>query len=218
MSGPAVGSLFTGYGGLDEGVRAVVGGDLAWVCENDPGASAVLSHRYPGVQNLGDVTTVSWARVRKVDVLTLGFPCQDLSAAGARAGLRPGTRSGLWAHAAHAVAALRPSLVVIENVRGILSAPAHSDVEPCPWCLGGGGDGEPPLRALGAVLGDLAGLGYDAAWHGLRASDVGAPHARFRVFIAAWPTADADSVRRLGRPGVLGPDGGGTTCARQSCR
>jgi hypothetical protein len=72
---------------------------------------------------------------------------------------------------------------VIENVRGLLSAPAHSDVEPCPICLGDGPDGA--LRALGAVLGDLAELGYDARWCGVRAADAGAPHGRFRVFVVA---------------------------------
>ena len=117
-------------------------------------------------------------------------PCQDVSHAGRRAGLGPGTRSGLWASMAHAIDKLRPRLVVAENVRGLLSARAASDLEPCPWCVGDGDD-VPVLRALGAVLGDLADLGYDAAWHGLRAADVGACHGRFRVFVLAWP-ADAD--------------------------
>src|SRR3546814_11938543 len=62
-------------------------------------------------------------------------------------------------------------LVVWENVRGALSAPADSDLEPCAGCVGGVDDG-PVLRALGRVLGDLAELGYDARWYGLRAADV----------------------------------------------
>ncbi|MFD4337883.1 DNA cytosine methyltransferase [Streptomyces anulatus] len=92
-------------------------------------------------------------------------------------------------HVARAVAALRPCLVVIENVRGLLTSPAGSpgDVEPCPWCLGDTA-GQPPLRALGAVLGSLADLRYDAKWLVLRASDVGAPHRRERTFLTAWPT------------------------------
>jgi DNA (cytosine-5)-methyltransferase 1 len=121
--------------------------------------------------------------------------------------MRPDTRSGLWAHAAYAIDQLRPGLVVIENVRGLLSAdahhPAHSDLEPCPWCVGD--DHARPLRALGAVLGELAELGYDAIWQGLRAADVGAPHGRFRVFVVAWPAADAGRLRgitgRLAAPG-----------------
>ena len=184
---PRIGSLFSGYGGLDMAVRSVLGGGLAWYSEIDPGACRVLAHHHEGVPNLGDVTAVDWTAVEPVDVLTGGFPCQDLSPAGARAGLRPDTRSGLWTHMAHAIAVLRPRLVVIENVRGLLSGEAHSDLEPCPWCLGDGHG--VPLRAHGAVLGDLADLGYDARWRGLHASDAGAPHSRFRVFVVAVRTA-----------------------------
>lgn len=136
--------------------------------------------------------------------------CQDVSLAGQRRGLKPGTRSGLWANFAYAIDQLRPRMVVIENVRGLLSAEAHSDVEQCAWCVGGAADGEPALRALGAVLGDLAELGYDAAWHGLRAADVGAPHGRFRVFIVARPTPDADDERYQGGDGPAGRWGNGS--------
>jgi DNA (cytosine-5)-methyltransferase 1 len=108
-----------------------------------------------------------------------------VSHAGKRAGLRPDTRTGLWTQMAYAIDQLRPRLVVAENVRGLLSAQAHSDVEPCPWCVGDRPGGY--LRALGAVLGDVADLGYDASWYGLRAADVGAPHGRFRVFLVAYP-------------------------------
>ena len=190
-----IGSLFAGYGGLEMGLQSVLGGHVAWHSEIDPAASRVLARHWPGVPNLGDITTIDWARVPRVDILTGGFPCQDVSTAGRQAGLRPGTRSGLWSHFAYAIDQLRPALVVAENVRGLLSAGAHSDVEPCPWCVGDG-EGEPALRALGAVLGDLAELGYDAAWHGLRAADVGAPHGRFRVFVVAWPAEDADGATR----------------------
>ncbi|MEU6664028.1 DNA cytosine methyltransferase [Streptomyces sp. NPDC046821] len=119
-------------------------------------------------------------------------PVKDVSVAGRRAGLNAQTRSGLWLHVARAVEALRPCLVVIENVRGLLTSPAGSpgDVEPCPWCLGDT-PGQPPLRALGAVLGSLADLRYDAKWIVLRASDVGAPHRRERTFLAAWPAGDS---------------------------
>ena len=184
-----IGSLFSGYGGLERGVQEVLGGTVAWPSEIDPGACKILAHRYPDVPNIGDITAVDWSAVEPVDVLTGGFPCQDVSCAGLRKGLRPDTRSGLWTQMAYAIDQLRPSLVVIENVRGLLSAEAHSDLEPCPWCVGDGGG--VPLRALGAVLGDLADIGYDASWQGLRAADVGAPHGRFRVFVTAWPAADA---------------------------
>ena len=182
-----IGSLCTGYGGLDAAVQAVLGGELAWVADPDPGASAILAHRHPDVPNLGDITVVDWAAVEPVDVLAAGFPCQDVSTAGLRAGIAPGTRSGLWAHIAHAIRTLNPKLVVIENVRGLLSAPAARGLGPdgTPLETADGGS----LRALGAVLGDLADLGFDAEWVSVRASDVGAPHRRERVFLLARPAA-----------------------------
>jgi DNA (cytosine-5)-methyltransferase 1 len=210
--GPRIGSLFSGYGGLDMAVQSVLGGRTVWVSDicrtptpSDPathtrphgGPCRILAHRYPDIPNHGDVTAIDWAEVEPVDVLTGGFPCQDVSHAGKRAGIRPDTRSGLWSQMAYAIDQLRPALVVVENVRGLLSAEAHSDVEPCPWCMGDG-EGLSPLRALGAVLGDLADLGYDACWYGLRAADVGAPHGRFRVCVVAWPAPDAEHAQLEG--------------------
>ena len=184
-------SLFSGYGGLDHGLLSVVEGEVVAVADVDPGACRLLAHRYPGVPNLGDVTKIDWREwVGKVDAITGGTPCQDLSHAGGRAGMRDGTRSGLWVAMRESVAVIRPRLVVWENVRGALSAGADSDMEPCPGCVGDGG-GEPILRALGRVLGDLAGLGYDAEWRGVRAADVGYCHSRWRVFVVATPAADA---------------------------
>nr|WP_280723359.1 DNA cytosine methyltransferase [Kitasatospora sp. MAA4] len=186
MSGLRIGSLCTGYGGLDMAVREAFGGTVAWVADIDPGASAILAHHHPTVPNLGDITAVDWAGQERVDIVTAGFPCQDVSSAGLRAGLTAGTRSGLWRQVARAVKELKPSLVVIENVQGLLSARADGDVQPCPWCLGDTG-AERAVRALGTVLADLAALGFDAEWLSLRASDVGAAHQRNRVFILAWP-------------------------------
>ncbi|MFF6781382.1 DNA (cytosine-5-)-methyltransferase [Streptomyces sp. NPDC012510] len=203
-----IGSLCTGYGGLDEAVRQVFGGTVAWHCQYEPPdkdgredknqyAAQILAHHWPKIPNHGDLTKVDWDQVEPVDILTAGFPCQDVSLAGLRAGLAEGTRSGLWLHVARAIEALQPRLVVIENVRGLLSAKADSDVEPCTWCVGDAGD-EPLLRALGAVLADLARLGLDAEWQVFRASDVGAPHQRERVFLLAWP-ADTEGP---GLPGA----------------
>lgn len=199
-----IGSLFSGYGGLDQAVTALWGGSVAWHADLDPPAAAVLAHHAPTVPNHGDITGIDWHRVEPVSVLTGGFPCQDLSSAGRRAGMAPGTRSGLWSHMAHAISCLRPETVVIENVRGLLSAPANRDVEPEPDAVGNRRT-QPVLRGLGAVLGDLAQLGYDARWYGLRAADVGAPHGRFRVFLVAADTDDLrrqrDRVTRHGRAG-----------------
>jgi DNA (cytosine-5)-methyltransferase 1 len=204
MNAPKVGALFAGYGGLELAVREVFpAASPAWVAEFDAAPSRILAQRFPDVPNLGDVTAVDWAAVEPVDIITGGSPCQDLSHAGKRAGMRAGTRSGLWASMCDAIETIRPRLVVWENVRGALSAEADSAVEPCPICVGDGG--RVSLRALGRVLGDLAELGYDAAWCGLRAADVGAPHGRFRVFVLAWP-ADAEGARleawREGRSGA----------------
>lgn len=183
-----VGSLFSGYGGLDLAVESVTGATPAWFVEWEKAPSQILEKRFPGVPNYGDITKVDFAEVEPVQILTGGFPCQDLSLAGKRAGLKDGTRSGLWSEFHRAIETMRPELVVIENVRGILSATAHSDMESCAWCMGESGDGEPALRALGAVLGDLADIGYDAKWTGIRAADAGAPHNRYRVFIIAYPS------------------------------
>jgi len=189
-----IGSLCSGYAGLDMAIQSVIGGELAWVADNDPGASKILAHHYPRVPNLGDLSEVDWGSVEPVDVAAMGFPCQDVSCAGARAGLREGNRTGVWNYCATAISVLRPPLVIIENVRGLLSAYADSNMEPCPWCVGDAGD-ELVLRACGAVLGDLASLGYDAEWTVVSAADAGAPHRRERVFIVAWPAADTAGAR-----------------------
>lgn len=187
MRAPTLGSLFSGYGGLDMAVENMLGGQVVWHCENDKDAAKVLAQHKPDVPNLGDIATVDWPDVAGVDVLVGGFPCTDLSYAGQRKGLAEGTRSGLWSRMAAAIDALQPKLVVIENVRGILSAKADNradrGVEPCPSCLGETGD-RPSVRALGVVLSDLADLRFDTRWVGVRASDAGAPHQRYRIFIA----------------------------------
>lgn len=192
-------------GGLDLAACAAFGGTTAWFVEFDDAPSRILAHHWPHVPNLGDVTTVDWSAVEPVDVLTGGFPCQDVSAAGRRAGLADGTRSGLWSHMAEAINQLRPSWVVIENVKGLLSAAAHRPMESEPDGLGDR-DPQPVLRALGAVLGDLADLGYDAQWVTVAAADVGAPHRRERVFILAHPQDAAD------------PDGAGSETRRGESR
>lgn len=209
-----VGSLCSGYEGIGMAVQAVLGGELAFVADNDPGAAAVLTHHFPSVRNLGDITVVDWGAVEPVDILTAGFPCQDISCAGKRAGLREGTRSGLWFHVARAIAALRPPLVVIENVKELLSEYADSDVEPCTWCLGDAGD-ERAMRALGAVLADLATFGFDAEWVSLPASGVGCCHRRTRVFLIAWPAADAECN---GQPGWAASGTGAADAQRQGPR
>ncbi|QGK70321.1 DNA (cytosine-5-)-methyltransferase [Allosaccharopolyspora coralli] len=180
--GVVVGSLCTGYGGLDAGaLNALGGGRVAWVADPDRHACVLLEDRLPGVPNLGDIREVDFSTVEPVDVLTAGFPCQDVSAAGKRVGIRHGNRSGLWFHVARAVRELRPALVVIENVAALR------------WRDGG----------LHIVLGDLHEAGYDCAWTSLKASDVGAAHRRERIFILGWPR---DEEARTASPPANGED------------
>ena len=192
-----IGSLFSGYGGLDSAAQEVFGGSLAWVADPAPGPSKVLAYRRPDVPNLGDITAVDWSTVEPVDIITGGSPCQDLSTAGRRAGMTDGTRSNLWVQMREAITHVRPQLVVWENVRGALSAVAASAVEHEKGLLGDGSGG-PHLRAIGRVVGDLADLGYVGGWIGLRVADLGGCHGRFRVFLVARP-ADADGAGLQGR-------------------
>ena len=152
-----VGSLFSGYGGLD----IAVGGDLAWYSEIESAACKVMEAHHPGVLNIGDVTRVDWSEVEPVDVLTGGYPCQPFSQAGQRKGTED--ERHLWPYVRDAISVLEPGLAVLENVAGHLS-------------LG-----------LGTVLGELSEVGYDARWGVVRAADAGAPHRRARVFIVAYP-------------------------------
>lgn len=233
-----VGSLFSGYGGLDIAVEHVFGAETAWFSEINAPVSRVFAHHWPDAPNLGDITSINWSKVPPVDVLCGGFPCQDVSVVGKMVGLAPGTRSGLWSYMAEAIDGLRPEYVLIENVRGLLSAsavratpppaipqpvrvatPADAtpeggaratplcatvrDLEPDDGSVGNPADR--PLRAAGAVLGDLADLGYDTQWFGLPASAVGAAHPRFRVFILARAPVPDPARRgfdtRWGNPG-----------------
>ncbi len=193
--GPVIGSLCTGVAGLDLGVAAVLGGRIAWYSEVDPHAAAILAARLPGVPNLGDLRAVDFASVTPVEVLTAGFPCQDISAAGRRAGIEKGARSGLWHTILDAIRVLRPGLVVVENVAALR------------WKNGG----------LDRVLAGLAEAGYDAVWRCVRAADIGAAHRRERVFLCAVPAPgrdanDADPAgprRRTPRPRRPGTATGG---------
>lgn len=119
-----VGSLLSGYGGLDLAVEHALDAETIWFSDNNEHVARIFAYHWPDAPNLGDITTIDWRTVEPVNVLCGGFPCQDVSTVGKRAGLAPGTRSGLWSHMAEAIDALLPQLVVIENVRGLLSSPA----------------------------------------------------------------------------------------------
>jgi DNA (cytosine-5)-methyltransferase 1 len=209
-----VGSLFSGIGGFDLGLERA-GMRVIWQSEIDTYASAVLRKHWPAVPNLGDIRGISaqtladaecaerWTQAegRNVhngndtgreeapsrpaqccpDVLCGGFPCQDISNAGKRAGI-DGERSGLWSEFARLIGELRPRYAIMENVAALLG------------------------RGLERVLGDLAALGYDAEWHCIPASAVGAPHRRDRIWIVGDASGEGPQgygsehkLRSLGR-------------------
>jgi len=196
-----IGSLFTGYGGLDMGVARALDSDarVAWTSDVEPGPCKLAQVRWPDTPNLGDITQVDWDEVEPVDIICGGSPCQDLSLAGKLAGMATGTRSGLWESMAAAIETIRPRLVVWENVLGAISARAYSPVEQEPGMLGAESAG-PVLRAAGRVAGDLATIGYSSAWRVVRASDAGAPHQRARFFLIGYPDGEPWDVRRPARP------------------
>jgi len=179
MNRPRIGELCAGYGGLFQAVQSVLGGELAFVADNDPGAAKILAHRYPDVPNHGDITTIDWVAAGPVDVLTAGFPCQPVSLAGKRLG--EADERWIWPEVASAVRALRPGLVVLENVSALV------------------------VRGLAGVVADLAAIGYVGSWVCVRACDAGAPHRRERIFVTAWPAEDthrtAGGERRQPAPG-----------------
>lgn len=179
-----LGTLCSGYDGIALALETVP----LWQSEVDPHACTILAHRWPGVPNLGDLTTVDWATVPPVDVLAAGFPCQPVS----QAGLRKVTNDDrwLWPHIANAVRVLRPREVFLENVSGLLR----------PWRDDDGWWDPAPIEE---VVGDLAALGYVGSWVSVRASDVGAPHQRDRVFIVASVADGAGTGRDSG--GLPGP-------------
>ncbi len=154
-----VGSLCTGYAGLEMGLRDAVvpWTPIRWVADPAPGPARLLAGRFPDTRNYGDITEVDWSRVEPVDVITAGTPCQGFSLAGHRRGLLD-ARSAVIRHMLRAVRKLRPRLVVWENVA---SAPAA-------W-----------------VAGELDSAGYRTATRIVTAAEAGAPHRRRRVFVLA---------------------------------
>lgn len=160
-------SLFAGVGGIDLGLRAAGVPTVAF-SELEAYPSAVMARHFPDAVALGDVTSADWSRAAGVRVIAGGFPCQDISLAGAGAGL-DGERSGLWREYAAAIEALQPEGVLVENVAVLVS------------------------RGLDRVLADMHRMGYDAEWDTIPAAAVGAPHLRERLFIIAWPRGSARS-------------------------
>ncbi len=127
MDNPKIISLFSGYGGLEMGVAAALGGaDTVVTSDLEPGPCAIEAFHGPHTPNLGDITKIDKATLPAADVLVGGSPCQSMSYAGLRTGMHEGTRSGLWSEQCDAINAVRPRLAVWENVQAATGASASS--------------------------------------------------------------------------------------------
>lgn len=151
-------NLFSGIGGFSLGLERTGGFETVAFCEINPFARKILKKHWPEVRQYHDVTTAEFEG--PVDLVTGGFPCQDISLAGEGAGLE-GERSGLYWHILRTAGMVGFPKLLLENVAALLN------------------------RGLSSVLGSMAQIGYDAEWHCIPASYVGAPHGRDRIWIIA---------------------------------
>ncbi len=165
--------LFSGIGGFSLGLERTGGFETVAFCEINPDRQADLRRVWPGVPIYEDVRTITAEEIGGIDVITGGFPCQDISAAGKRAGIS-GERTGLFSEIVRLASDLRSAVIVMENSADLLT-----------------GDGGDWARH---VFGKLAALGYDIEWHVIPASGLGAPHERERVWIIA-----SDPCSEIGR-------------------
>ena len=161
--------LFSGIGGFSLGLERA-GMQTVAFCEIDPYCRQVLRKHWPNVKIYEDVRELSSQHLTAdgigVDLICGGFPCQDISLVGKGGGI-DAERSGLWKEYARIIGEVGPRYVIVENVSALL------------------------IRGIDRVLGDLAALGYDAEWHCIPASAVGAPHRRDRI----WIIANSDKPR-----------------------
>jgi len=157
--------LFSGIGGFSLGLERTGGFETVAFCEIEDFPRRVLAKHWPKVPIYDDVRTLTADRLAAdgiaVDVITAGFPCQDISAAGSRAGLH-GDRSGLFFEVSRLVGELRPRYIILENSPELLDG----------W--------------LGEILGTMALFGYDAQWEVISAAMVGAPHIRERIWVVVY--------------------------------
>lgn len=160
--------LFSGIGGFSLGLERTGGFETVAFCEIEPYCRRVLAKHWPKVPCYEDIRILTADKLRgdgiNPDVITGGFPCQDISTAGKQAGIT-GERSGLWSELCRLIGELRPRYAILENVSALISG-NHGQ-----W--------------FGKVLGDLAEVGFDAEWHCISASAIGARHRRDRVWIVA---------------------------------
>lgn len=158
--------LFSGIGGFSLGLERTGGFETAAFCEIVPFCRKVLKKHWPEVPCFEDVTEADFTPIGPVDLVTGGFPCQDVSLAGPSAGLA-GERSRLFWCILRAVRMVGRPKLLLENVAALLG------------------------RGMGSVLGAFSQIGYDAEWHCIPASYVGARQLRDRVWIMAYPECDS---------------------------
>lgn len=171
--------LFSGIGGFSLGLERTGGFETVAFCEIEPFPRRVLAKHWPEVPCYHDVRELTAARLAAdgiaVDVITGGFPCQDISLQGFRAGIVDGTRSGLWSEIYRLAGELRPEFIILENVSALLG------------------------NGMGRVLGDLAAGGYHAEWDCIPASFIGAPSERDRIWVVAYPAEKHGSAADIKR-------------------
>ena len=165
--------LFAGIGGFTLGLDKTDLFETIAFCEWDTTAQQVLKKHWPNTYCYGDIKSLEYrdgylyseacgvAGITSIDIITGGFPCQDISYAGKGAGLE-GERSGHWTHYLRLISEIKPKGVIIENVSALRT------------------------RGLGTVLQNLNEVGYDAEWHCIPASSLGACHQRDRIWILAY--------------------------------
>ena len=165
--------LFSGIGGFSLGLERTGEFETVAFCEIEKFPQKVLAKHWPGVPIYEDVRELTAERLKAdgivPNVITGGFPCQDISVAGNQKGIGEGTRSGLWSECARLVGELRPDYAIFENVTALLAGESGKWFE--------------------RVLWDISALGYDAEWHCIPASTVGASHKRDRVWIITYPNS-----------------------------
>ena len=172
--------LFSGIGGFSLGLERTGGFETVAFCEIEEYPRKVLNKHWPGVPVYEDIKELTAERLMAdgivSDVITGGFPCQDISVAGKQKGIEA-ERSGLWSELARLIGEIRPKYAIVENVTALLSGERG--------------------RWFQRVLGDLAEIGYDTEWHCIPASNLGADHERDRVYIITYPNESQCEGRRI---------------------
>ena len=168
--------LFSGIGGFALAAEWVCGDelDITGFCEIEKYAQKVLQKNFPGVPIYDDITKLNGKDFKNIDLITGGFPCQDISIAGKGAGIKEGTRSGLWFEMWRIISEVRPRFALIENVPMLT------------------------IRGGTRVIADLAKIGYNVEWQIIGASDVGAWHKRKRIWIVAYSNSIVSNTDNTG--------------------